>query len=140
MQYQAISRDEYGQSSIIGTHNSVDEAMSQIRKEVTSLNFENALTTDNKFMSIEAFSVDFFDDVGEVRRDLVYAGNTMTGGHKAINPSNGDEHDAAKEEARIYIGTNEGKEFYLEDHKKKTVDNMSHELLVGKTYYFIKGI
>jgi len=148
MQFQVISRDEYGQTAILGTHNDISEAVGQIRKEVTSMNFDNALTTENKFASIDAYSVDFIDEDGEVRDDAVYMGNTLGGTHRFVNPLNGDISDADNSELRIYIGEMGDKEdkvnYYMEDHLGQPLDTFegakNQALLSGKTYFFVKGI
>ena len=48
MRFQAISRDDYGQTAIIGTHDTIEGAINQCREEVTNLNFSNALPYNNR--------------------------------------------------------------------------------------------
>ena len=113
MKFQAISRDDYGQTAIIGTHDTVEGAINQCREEVTNLNFSNALTTDNKFRSIEAFMVDIINGAGDVESDIVYMGNMTAGQHQALNVKTGEKSmidDTTK--LRIYIGRNENQDLY----------------------------
>ncbi|MGZ8887735.1 MAG: hypothetical protein ACXW1A_05670, partial [Nitrososphaeraceae archaeon] len=55
MKYQVISKDYNGTTLILFTADNLLSAVKRIKKEVTDINFENALTTADKFKSIEAF-------------------------------------------------------------------------------------
>jgi len=141
MRFQAISRDDYGQTAIIGTHDTIEGAISQCRDEVTNLNFSNALTTDNKFRSIEAFMVDIINGAGDVEGDVVYMGDMTAGQHQALNVKTGEKStidDTTK--LRIYIGRNEKEDFYLENFKGEPVATLKDENLQDKTYFFVKGV
>jgi len=141
MRFQAISRDDYGQTAIIGTHDTIEGAINQCRDEVTNLNFSNALTTDNKFRSIEAYMIDIINGAGDVVNDVVYMGDMTVGQHQSLNVKTGEKSmidDATK--LRIYIGRNENKDFYLENFKGEPVTTLKDENLQNKTYFFVKGI
>lgn len=149
--YQVLSRDGYGTTVILETANSLEKALDRIRAEVTNANFENALTTDDKYRTIEAYFPIVTDDSGEDATDLVYAGNNTDGRHRVYKVSDsGIElgHLDPKVPVRIFIGVEGGEDRYLEDTRGEFVhslfegksDKQMNSALESKTYYFIKVI
>ena len=142
MKYQAISRDYNGTTVILQTSNTLEEAIARIKQEVTSANFENALTTDSKFKSIEAFFPVLIGKSGQEKTNVVYAGQ-MNGGDQQIYKiaANKDPQIASLDgDVKFYIGKNEGKDYYLENHKGELITSFDAEGLQDKTHYFVKVI
>lgn len=141
---QVISRDPYGSNVILQTVNDVGAALKRIKSEVTNLNFENALTTDDRYRAIEAFFPVFVDESGDVDENLVYAGNNTDGRHRVYRFS--DDKDPVMETIedsmtmQMFIGTDNRETVYLINSKKKMVADLKDDLLEGKTYYYIKVV
>lgn len=145
MKYQAISRDYNGTTVILQTSDSLGQVVERIKREVTSANFDNALTTDSKFKSIEAFFPVIVCTDGRESADIVYAGQVVGNNHQAYKLSaNSDPQifslNDESNAVMFYIGKNEGRDFYLEDQKGKSVCSFDSENLLDKTCYFVKVI
>lgn len=145
MRFQLISLDEYRSTSIIGTFNTIAEAVTKARDAVTDANVRNALAGGERERSWEAYFVDFFDgDTFDSK--LVYAGNLPDGRkQKAFlfeNKGVSLVELADKPNLRIYLGELEdGSPWYFKDHKGRYISNLEHEdLLSGKTLYFVQSI
>tara|TARA_B100001778_G_scaffold334029_1_gene344078 strand:- start:5936 stop:6373 length:438 start_codon:yes stop_codon:yes gene_type:complete len=145
MRYQVLSTDEYGQTAILSTFTSVEEARKFLRSQVSDLNFANALTTDDKFRTIEAYGVEFLDDDGNVTDASLYSGNTTDGRPRKL-VRNGEAYSmevvGEDDEVRILLGVNEDKNnpHYLSTVKNEIVNKLGHELLEGKTEFFIRVV
>ena len=144
MKFQVLSTDEYRQTSILSTFNELEDARKFLNKQLSNLNFENALTTDDKFKSIEAYGVEFLDNNGYPIMDTVYSGNTTDGRPRKLVNKNGsyttEVVNSKEENIRILLGINENKNepHYLRTAKNEAVDRLGHELLEGKTEFFIR--
>lgn len=140
--YQVISRDTYGTTIILQTSNDLESAIKRIRTEVTNANFENALTTDDKYRTIEAYFPVFVDDAGSEVNDLVYAGNNTDGKHRAYRLSKDGSVQLESIDAAapllVFIGMEGGENRYLQDTRRKQVKTLKHDSLEGKTHYYIK--
>ena len=55
--FQLWSRDEYGAGSILFTSEKIDEVIKRCKEEVTNINVNNALTTDDRERNWEAYMV-----------------------------------------------------------------------------------
>ena len=139
MRYQVISRDYNGTTMILATEDDLSTAITRIRAEVTDANFNNALTTDNKFRSIEAYFPQFVNSAGELQDDVVYAGDAPNGSRRVL--AGGSIQVLSEDtEARFYIGKNEGEHFFLEDQRNNEVSDWGSEYLQDKTFFFIKAL
>lgn len=142
--YQVISRDAYGTTVILQTCSDLASAIKRIRFEVTNLNFDNALTTDDKYRTIEAFFPVLTDEAGGEIPNAVYAGNNLDGRHRAyVVPDEGpveirvlDNDDSLL----LFIGVEGQEDRYLQDTKRQPVRTLKHELLEGKAHYCVKVI
>jgi len=142
MKFQVMSTDEYGQTAILNTLPTIEAATKFMKEQVTDLNFSNALTTEDKFKSIEAYSVDIVDENGNSLDSYVYSGNTTDGRPRMLvkgNPGYSKEVVAGKA-VRIFLGDNEGESHHLSTVKNVIVDSLDHELLEGKTEFFIRVV
>lgn len=145
MKIQVISKDEYGTTVIRTTVLNLEEAIEFMNSEVTDANFQNALTTVDKFKAIEAYVPMLVDEEGELMKNFVYAGNHVDGKHRVYEfDSKGKNPDlqvmASQGDIRIYLGSNEGEEFFLTNVKDVAIDSLSDEVLEGKTQYFVRVI
>lgn len=145
MKFQVLSKDEYGQTAILTTLPDANAARKFLRAQVSDLNFSNALTTDDKFKTLEAYSVEFLDENGNIDEDVLYSGNTTDGRPRKL-VKNADSYKteviSPDETVRILLGVNESNPipFYLHNAKNKIVDRLGHEMLEGKTEFFIRVI
>ena len=141
MKFQVLSTDEYGQTSILNTLSTLEAARQFLRDQVSDLNFANALTTDDKFRTVEAYGVEFIEDE-EVQSELIYSGNTTDGRPRVLVPSSDgySTEVVGERELRILLGSNEGDPHFLETVKGEVVGNLDHELLEGKTEFFIRVV
>lgn len=143
MKYQVISTDEYGQTSILNTVTTVEAAVSFIDNQVMDLNFANALTTDDQLRSIEAYSVHFLDDDGNIDSESLYSGNTTDGKpRRLIRSADGYDSEVVTEdvEVRIFIGKQNDENMYLNNPKGEIVSSLSDINLEGKTEFFIRVV
>lgn len=145
MKFQVMSKDEYGQTAILNTFPNVDSALKFLIDQVSDINFSNALTTDDKFKTLEAYYVQFLDKNGNIDTEVLYSGNTSDGRPRKL-VKNGDSYKSEvvspDEEVRILLGFNENKLVlhYLHTGKNKIVDKLGNEMLEGKTEFFIRVI
>ena len=149
MKYQLWNQDEYKTSVIVGTYNNYEDAVQKARTLVTEANFTNSLSALEQMRNIEAYLVEFSKN-GKVDEKTIYAGNRRGG--KFWRFSVGDNKvttiDPEKTEVSIYIGSKFSKvagdnvetKIYLQDDKKRPVNNIEHESLIGKSIYFIVPI
>lgn len=142
--YQVISRDSYGTTIILQTAAELAPAINRIRAEVTNANFENALTTDDKYRTIEAYFPVFVDKDGNEIADLIYAGNNTDGRHRAYRISDDGaiqiESIDSSSPMLVFIGVEGGENRYLQDTRRQPVKTLKNENLDGKTFYYIKVI
>lgn len=141
MQFQVLSTDEYRQTSILGTFPSLEKALNFMHSQVSDLNFNNALTSDDRMRSIEAYAVHFLDNDGEMDISQLYSGNTSDGKPRVLVGN--DEHFERKVvtsdmNLKIFIGEHEGTTYYFKTPKNETVDSLDSEFLEGKTEFFIR--
>ena len=143
MKIQVISRDYNGTSVILQTVGDTAAALRRMKNDVSNANFENALTTVDKFRSIEAYLPVIVDESGNEDPNFIYAGNHV-GGKQRVYDFSGDSPSLEDEQGQhrfmFYIGHNEGKDFYLENDKGELVTSLGSELLHGKTFYFVKVV
>jgi len=144
MKIQVISRDYNGTTVILDTVSDIEAALTRIKSEISDLNFQNALTTDDKFKTIEAYYPEFINSAGKIVDNMIYAGNATDGQHRVYVFGENDKPSLeifnGQQDLQFYIGKNEGEEHRLSDGRGRMVDKLDHELLNGKTYYFIKVI
>lgn len=141
MRFQVLSTDEYGQTSILNTLHTLEAARQFLRDQVSDLNFSNALTTDDKFRTVEAYGVEFLNGE-EVDTELIYSGNTTDGRPRMLKPSEDgySTEVVGDRDLRILLGSNEGNPYFLHTVKGEIVDSLDHELLEGKTEFFIRVV
>ncbi len=149
--YQLWSRDEYGQGSILMTSDNISEVISRGKKEITSINVQNALTDEDRERNWEAYMV--FIESSKRRnknKHYVYAGSSSRDRNKAY-VIDGDVvecislEDIPEYQIKIYLGdisTERGKEvdWYATDVKQKEINRVDHPELEGKTQLFVIGV
>ena len=139
--FQLWSRDEYGQGSIHATSEDVETLIKQAEKIVNTANVDNALTVDDKKRNWEAFSVRF---AGEEGVAVVYGGKSNSGGHIVYSIADGKVSSSQvsdlDQQPEIYLGDIDKQEWLATDSRGNVINNLDHETLVGKTYYFVKSI
>jgi len=150
--FQLWSRDEYGQGSIIKSSDDILELVDEAKKQVTNINMNNALTTDDKLREWDAYMVEPFVPDGDNDKNacIVYGGKS--------NHNEDVVYLVDKEEdtittynildfknnypigIKIYIGEDNNKEYYGKNRNAKDITSLSEPILSEKTYFFIKKI
>ncbi len=144
MKYQLWSKDEYGTTSIINTFDSIEEASNKGATLVTAANFGNSLSSSEQMRTIEAYMVEFVDELSE----HTYAGFTQ---NKHMLFKDGAKTSLVEKKApmNIYIGSKFAKNkdkliiesrHYMKDEKGNLITNLDSDVLEGKTVYFIRPI
>ena len=147
--YQLWSRDEYGQGSIIGTYDDVEEAIKKGKEEVTSLNVSNALTMDDRERNWEAYFV-HISSPKKKKVNYVYGGPNSHD-TKTIYAMTGKEptvvalKDIPEAEVKIYLGNISSsrkveKDWWGTDVARRPITDLAHQDLNGKTMFFVKKI
>ena len=146
--FQLWSRDEYGQGSIIDTSDSFEEIVKRAKKEVTDINVNNALTSDDRERNWEAY----FVDISTKSKNTKYLYGSQTTLSKntvyKITSKNITEEklsDVKNLTIKIYLGnisTNRKEEidWYAKDNRKNLIGDLNHQDLRDKTFFFVKKI
>jgi hypothetical protein len=150
--YQLWSRDEYGQGSILFTSDNLEEVEKRAKQEVTAINVQNALTTDDREKNWEAYMVHIESDA---KRDkyqrYVYNGssprtkNSVYGVKKDGSVESITLQDIPKLVTKIYLGnisTNRNKEvdWFAKDARRNEITSINHADLNDKMKFFIVQI
>ena len=146
--FQLLSRDEYGQVSIIATSENVEDLIKQGKAAVTDINVNNALTTDDRERSWEAFLVLINTEDADAK---YYYGGPIVGANKTIYKVAEKEvdtvalEDVPEHQVRFYLGNtsvkrNEEIAWFAKDIKKNEITKLNHQELQGKTMYYIKKV
>lgn len=161
MKFQLIAQDEYNQTQIICTSNSVDEVFDKSKEFLTSENMDNALTSDEQKLNWKAFSVEVLDKKGKVNKNALYGGSLGGKPIFYVAKKNGDfstvdAKEMSSSKMRFPIGYVVKKtdkitrqqireDLFAEELDRKTrkyvpIENMDNENLKGKTCLFVKVI
>lgn len=149
MKYQLWNQDEYGKGVIIGTFDNHEDAIKKARGLVSDANFSNSLSTLEQMKSIEAYFVEIMDN-DMINYDNIYAGNRRGGKYWSFKVAEGKTtaFDPSTTKVSIYIGSKFAKtkdgnvetKVYLLDEKKRPVRSVNHDILAGKSIFFIVPI
>jgi len=147
--YQLWSRDEYGQGSILSTSEDIKDIVNQAKKEVTNLNVNNALTSDDRERNWEAYFVEI--ESNEEDTEYVYAGITASSKNSVYKVASEEVSTIKIDEIpepviKIYLGNisvdrKVEKDWYaVDNNKRKVIDKLDHQDLIGKTIFFVKKL
>jgi hypothetical protein len=146
MKYQVWNQDEYGKGVIIATFDEYADAIKKARQLVTDANFSNSLSATEQMRNIEAYLVEIVAD-DKIDENNIYAGNRRGGKfwNFKVGQSKMTTFDPNKMEVNIYIGSKFAKtkdgnietKVYLTDEKKRIIKKIDHDILGGKSIYFI---
>lgn len=147
MPFELWSKDEYGQGSIIARFDDIESLVKRARKEVNSINVDNALAASEKKNSWEAYFVEVFEK-GEPSLNRIYAGNNPDNKHRInIIQKNGSvtvDKLSDAETIRIYLGELDGNKWYASDVRGREIDSLGKReakmALEGKTVFFARVI
>ena len=143
--FQLWSRDEYGQGSILHTTDDVDDLIKQAKQNITDINVNNALTTDDRERNWEAYMVNVSSGkksnnmylYGE--KDIIYKIDKAGEVEKiAIN-------DVPDAQIKFYLGNvstkrNEEDSWFAKDPRQRPIESIDHQDLEGKTSFFVKVV
>ena len=153
--YQLWSRDEYGQGSIIFTSEEMSEVLKRAKDEVTDINVNNALTTDDREKNWEAYMVMIGSSskVKSKKRYIYAGGDPRTKDEVLIINQDGEIEkgkigDVPDPMIRIYLGNiapnrragSEEVDWYAKDARRRTIESIDHSELGSKTQFFIKKV
>ena len=137
--FQLISRDEYGQTSILSSSESCEKMIEEGKKIVSGINVDNALTVDDKKKNWEAYMVEIGKD-----DSIIYAGKDNHGidiahkvGKKEIEVVS---IGSLKSKLKIYLGHLDREDWYAVDNRGNEIDSLEHMDLEGKTAYCVRKI
>jgi len=149
MRFQLVQKNEYGQTSIVGTSEDIAAMVKLARQKVTEDNMENALTMDNKLMEWESYFVEVIDEQGNPTTEVVYGGMERMG-HIVFKFGNGQAKKITLGDVnvpvKLFIGMDNKTAYYASVPSKKRVgqyDEIADILdrnLVDKTAYYINVI
>ena len=146
--FQLWSRDEYGQGAILMTSEDVDEVVKKAKEEVTNINVNNALTTDDRERNWEAYFVMVENKKSKTK--YIYCGQDVHVKDRVY--SIGKEKvesiilkDIKNPVVKVYLGnisTSRLKEvdWFAKDLKQNAIDKVDHPMLKAKTSFFIKMV
>lgn len=148
--FQLWSRDEYGQGSILMTSEDINEVVKRGKKEVTELNVNNALTSDDRERNWEAYMVQVSTSKRSKTR-YIYGGedphikNVVYVIDKNDNIKSVALKDVPEAQIKVYLGnvsTTRQKEedWFAKDVRRKEITTADHPDLQDKTSFFIKVI
>lgn len=151
MRIELWSYDEYGQGSIVASGTDLDKMLDEARKQVSTINLDNALTAAEKTKNWDAYFPVVIKGKG-VSKDVIYAGNRRNGKHQAwVKDKKGSyaladlPRDATVRHILGEIPKGKGKDktydtWFLADHKGNLTEGASHPELQNKTQLFVKII
>jgi len=147
--FQVCLRDEYGQTSIVSgkKHDNILDAVTEAKELVTEDNINNALTLEEKKRNWSSYYVELLDIEDQLDNNVIYSGKGTGGRDMVLFLSEDNDKiekwrlDDTDAKIRLFIGKlfdiNEQGPWYAEDTKKKIVDKLSGEILMGKSVYYI---
>lgn len=142
--FQLISRDEYGQTSIVAGDDNKNELVKKGKQKVHSINVENALTFDDQKRNWEAYFVDFIAEENTENLGNLYAGKDGHGKDMILRGNNEIEEMTKKGIAgsniRIYLGDINKEAWYADDNRGNKINILSYPDLASKTVYYIRKV
>lgn len=152
--FQLWNRDEYGQGSILFTSDDIENVIKRAKEEITNINVNNSLTTDDRERNWEAYmpyieskkksenkkKMFIYGGKGPLNKDVYFSINRKNGGIKFL-----DKGDINNLEVKIYLGNvsaslKEEKDWFAKNNNLKIIDNISDPILSDKILFFIKVI
>jgi hypothetical protein len=144
-------RDEYNQGSILFSSPDLDKILERVKREINSVNVDNALTVADKKRNWESFMVQIEVDGDEEQEgfEYRYAGKDGRGIDQVFDSANNviKLADVAEEVTlRMYCGKLDGEEWFASVPSRTVrgeedeVNSLTHEALQGKNVYFIKPV
>jgi len=140
--FQLLVRDEYGQTSIVDSSDNKLDLLKRGKKEVNSINAENALTDEDRKRNWEAYLVEFAPEENSESSGAIYAGKDGHGKNIFLNYNNDIEMLDNKTPGiiKIYLGELNKKNWYADDGRGREINVLSHPELTSKTFYYIRKI
>ncbi len=151
MKYQLCMRDEYGQGSILFTDEDLNKVITRGKREINSVNVDNALTVADKKRNWESFmvKVEVETDDADERDTYIYAGKDGRGIDQVF-----DTYDqiikmsevAEEITLKMYCGTLDGEDWFAAVPSRTVrgeedlVDSLTHEALQAKNVYYIRPV
>lgn len=160
--YQLLRRDEYNQISIITVSEKISDLIEKGKKEVTFLNVDNALTTEDKKRNWEAYLIMIEPKDDLMGSYIIYAGKDSHGEDIVYlysdNPDLKPETEKkivkyndikGKIELLVYLGKLDNKDWFAEEianrkyipiNSLKDTKNpkLPHPALINKMCFFVK--
>jgi|APGre2960657373_1045057.scaffolds.fasta_scaffold00736_16 hypothetical protein len=132
MKIQVWMRDGYGQGSILKTLDSIDGALDFAKKHVSDVNFDNALTPQERRRNWELY-IPLFES-----NSYLYCGK-FANNYTIFSCDSDSVCDVnSSSKFRLYIGSMSGQDFYVEDQKNKEVIDLDSDSLRNKGFVFFK--
>lgn len=145
--FQVVSKDGYGETSIVGKFSDINAAVETAKALVTEENIDNALTFDEKQKDWEAYFVEVLDEGGKFTTEAIYGGKDRGQDFVYHFKDDGVVRVMLGEltvPMRFYIGTDNKADLYAsvvsmkERGKLIPITDLDHLDLREKTVYYIK--
>jgi hypothetical protein len=141
-------RDEYGQGSILFTDADLEKVVARAKREINSVNVDNALTVEAKKQNWESFMV--IIDAEEMEEDFIYAGKDGRGISQVFDANDDAITKLSDVEDEItltmFCGKLDGEDWFAAVPSRTVrgeedlIDSLTHPNLQGKNIYYIRPI
>jgi len=148
--FQLWSKDEYGQGSIIMTSEDINEVIKRGKKEVTSLNVQNALTSTDRENNWEAYFVNVKTESKKSKTIYAYGGLDRHTKDRVYAVTEKDAKpivlsEVPKSVVEIYLGNisvdrKVEKDWIAADLRVRPFSNTDNPALQDKMMFFVKKI
>ena len=147
MKFQLIQTDEYNQSAILMNSENLDAVKARAKKELESINVENALTSEERNKNWEAYMPVVLDAKDSVAQNIVFGGRDTSGKFVFYDLA---AKNAAKVQpaevlskvsggsVRIFLGEINKAPWYAKNEKKQFIESVTATELQGKMFFSIK--
>lgn len=151
MKYQLCIRDEYGQNSILFTDEDLNKVIERCKREINSVNVDNALTVADKKRNWESFMVKIEVEADNVDEPdtYMYAGKDGRGIDQVFDVDNNVIKLAEVTDEvtlKMYCGKLDGEDWFVTVPSRTVrgeedlVDSLTHESLLAKDIYYIRPV
>lgn len=149
MKYQVIQRNDYGNTTIVGSSDDLQGAVKIAKKFVSEDNMENALTMADKMMDFESYYIEVLGDNGDITDEAVYGGRER--GKDFLYCFEGGEVrkvflDGISVPMKFYIGTDNKKPIFAGNPSRKQpgkfdeISDINDKGLQNRMVYYINVI
>ncbi|NJL70104.1 MAG: hypothetical protein HC888_00215 [Candidatus Competibacteraceae bacterium] len=139
MKYELCMRDEYGDTSILGSNTDREKLVKQAKDIVHDMNVNNPLTAEEKKRNWQVYFAELTSEDGELVEDAFYAGKNSKGQHVAQTDDNDFvEMKDIDGKVQVYLGVLDGEPWYGQTLERRDIVKIDDPYLAQKSVYFIR--